>query len=91
MVTIIGCREGDGLVTGSGVHGAYETGPKILRASRERCSRADPEGSDDATDAHRLGDPERLSRRRARLEAGASRVHCRQDGIQEGQEVLGGK
>ena len=91
MVAIIGCRKGDGRVTGYGVHRAYKTGPKILRASRDRCGRADPEGSDNTTDAHRPGDPERPSRRRARLEAGAGGVHRRQDGIQEGHEGLGGK
>ena len=91
MVKIIGCREGDGRVTGSGVHGAYETGLKILRSSRDRCSRADPEGSDNTIDAHRPGDPECPGRRRGRLEAGAGGLHRQQDVIQEVYEGLGGK
>ena len=89
MVNIVSCRKGDGLFTGSSVHGAYETDPKILRASIERCSHENPEGSDNTTDAHQPGDHECTGRRRAQLEAGAGVVHRRKDGIQEGYEGLG--
>ena len=75
MVVIIGCRKGDGRVTASGVHGAYESGPKILRAIRKRCCRAGPEGSGDTMGAHQPGDPEYPGLRRARLEDGAGEVH----------------